>query len=819
MPIFSRWSSRIKRTISRKLPIQRQGTTRRLLHEMLEARHMLSASGFPGNDCAPDLDLSAVSEQTVTVGQVLTLNVLSAGGTVEDLTTAGDPTGDTIHLYLDPDVGTDTPEGATITEDGTFSWTPSSSQVGTHTIIVIAVDSGTPALADSETFSVVVVAEDQPPIIDLNGPDAGTGFEATFVEDGGPVSIVDSDLTVTDADDAELQSATVTLTNHPNDANETLTVDTTGTSIASSYSAATGVLSLTGPDTAENFQQVLRTVTYQNLSQAPDTTDRIVEFVASDGTSSSVTATATITIQPVNDAPNVDLNGGGAGTGFTATFTEDGGPVAIVGTTATLADVDNTSLSSATATITNLLDGAAELLSVDTGATALTAAYDTGTGVLTLTGTDSLANYQQVLRTLTYDNSSQNPSASDRTVEEAVNDGTDASTPRIATVSIIPVNDQPDMAPIVDTTAVVDLPFTQTVTATDPDDDLLTYQLDRDDPNGSIPASATITKISNNEAEISWTPSAGDGPGPFTFVVLVTDDDAVALSDREEFVVTLSTAAPVVDLNGTDEVGVDFAALFVEDGGAVAIVDTDLAVTDFDSSMISSATVTITNLQDGADEVLTADTAGTSIISTYDSGTGVLSLTGASTLENYQQVLRTLQYDNASQNPGVVDRSVTVVVNDSGNDSAVATTTISVTGVNDAVNLTLPAPYDDGSTPVEVTLGDSFSFTATAEDPDDLPSQITYFLDLDGSGIAESAAQPTITSPPDDVPGGLFQWTPDALGTFSITVVVTDSNGLPDQETFVITVVSASSSSLTAGPQTEDSRSVDELDAAFASLV
>ena len=41
----------------------------------------------------------------------------------------------------------------------------------------------------------------------------------------------------------------------------------------------------------------------------------------------------------------------------------------------------------------------------------------------------------------------------------------------------------------------------------------------------------------------------------------------------------------------------------------------------------------------GASEVLAANTAGTSITANYDSGTGILTLSGADTVANYQQVL------------------------------------------------------------------------------------------------------------------------------------------------------------------------------------
>ena len=84
--------------------------------------------------------------------------------------------------------------------------------------------------------------------------------------------------------------------------------------------------------------------------------------------------------------------------------------------------------------------------------------------------------------------------------------------------------------------------------------------------------------------------------------------------------------APQVDLDADDSsaAGVDFAAGWTESGGPVSIVDDDATLIDPDSANLSSLTVTITNLLDGAAEVLAADTSGTSITASYNSGTGVL---------------------------------------------------------------------------------------------------------------------------------------------------------------------------------------------------
>lgn len=149
---------------------------------------------------------------------------------------------------------------------------------------------------------------------------------------------------------------------------------------------------------------------------------------------------------------------------------------------------------------------------------------------------------------------------------------------------------------------------------------------------------------------------------------------------------TRALLTPAVDLNGPDA-GIDFAATFTEDAGPVLVQDTDLTVSAPVTLNITGATVTITNLLDGVDEVLAADTSGTAVVASYTGG--VLTLTGTDSPANYQQVLRTVAYDNASQDPDVTDRAIEFVVTNVTGDSAVATTTLTVVPENDDPTLTV----------------------------------------------------------------------------------------------------------------------------------
>src|SRR5205823_8781334 len=76
----------------------------------------------------------------------------------------------------------------------------------------------------------------------------------------------------------------------------------------------------------------------------------------------------------------------------------------------------------------------------------VTSSFNAGTGTLTLNGTTTVANYQSLLRSMKYTNSSDDPSTSARTVSFQVNDGASSnnlSNIITSTINITAVNDPP----------------------------------------------------------------------------------------------------------------------------------------------------------------------------------------------------------------------------------------------------------------------------------------------------------------------------------------------------------------------------------------
>ena len=141
--------------------------------------------------------------------------------------------------------------------------------------------------------------------------------------------------------------------------------------------------------------------------------------------------------------PTVDLNGAGGGSAHAVTFTE-GTTVNCTTADATLADSDSTNLNRMTVENKTDLDGTAEVLDADVSNTGLTKSYNTGTATLTISGVASVATYQTVMRTVTYNNTSQNPTTGAREIEFKARDTNNEESNQVdTTLTVVAVNDDP----------------------------------------------------------------------------------------------------------------------------------------------------------------------------------------------------------------------------------------------------------------------------------------------------------------------------------------------------------------------------------------
>ncbi|TFW71903.1 hypothetical protein C3Y98_07455 [Methylotenera oryzisoli] len=143
---------------------------------------------------------------------------------------------------------------------------------------------------------------DNAPVIDLdanNSTTSGANFVTSYTENGVGISVADNDIAITDVDSTNLVSAVITLTNMQ--AGDVLAAGVLPAGITSSIVG--NVVTLSGNATLANYQTAIRAITFANTSDAPNTTPRNITVVVNDGSANSNTATTTINVIAVNDAP------------------------------------------------------------------------------------------------------------------------------------------------------------------------------------------------------------------------------------------------------------------------------------------------------------------------------------------------------------------------------------------------------------------------------------------------------------------------------------------------------------------------------------
>ena len=185
-----------------------------------------------------------------------------------------------------------------------------------------------------------------------------------------------------------------------------------------------------------------------NFGAAVQSTDPVdfsvpVQVVDGDGDTASGTLGITLTSPGVPAPPVLDLdadNSNGGGFDYTSTFTIGGSPIPIADTDVTITDPDSTTMASAT--ISMIVNGGVppnDTLSISGtlpgGITA--SAYNTATGVLTLTGVASIAAYDAALHQVVF--STADPSSTaDRIISVTVNDGAHTSNTAQTFMHVVP---------------------------------------------------------------------------------------------------------------------------------------------------------------------------------------------------------------------------------------------------------------------------------------------------------------------------------------------------------------------------------------------
>ncbi len=486
-----------------------------------------------------------------------------------------------------------------------------------------------------------------------------------------------------------------------------------------------------------------------------------------------------------NIAPEIDLNGSAQGGDFETSFTVGGGPATVVSNSLVVRDFglasDDTkqaldattaTLAAATVVIENILNPGAEILAADTAGTNITASYNADTGVLSLSGKDTIANYEQILRTVTYDNTATTPDASSaRTLRFIVDDGLGHSNTNGVVKSNVSINNSATIGGDINGSGDEDNSITGTLTATDADGLTDSSIFSIDPANQATNGNASIDPATG---EWTYIPNSNFN-GPDAFTVTVTDD----LGGTTTQLINLTVNA----VNDPATIGGDTTGSGNEDTeitGTLTATDVD-GLTDGTIFSIEAAN----QASNGTASIDPETGDWTYTPNTNFNGSDAFTVTVTDDLGGTTTQLISLTV-NAVNDPATISGDTT----GSGNEDTEITGTLTATDVdgltdgtifsieaaNQASNGTAsidPATGDWSYTPNSDFSGaDAFTVTVT----DDLGETTTQIIDLTVNGVDDPA---TIGG---DTTGSGNEDDAEITGTLTAT----DVDGLTDGSIFSI---------------------------------
>ncbi|KAA1261810.1 putative Ig domain protein [Rubripirellula obstinata] len=723
--------------------------------------------------------IEAVESQVIAEGQTLSLQVNA---------TDSDLPAQTLSFSL----GADAPSGATVGDDGIFSWTPGEADGGNaFTFDVIVSDGG---LSNTTALTIQVDEVNQAPVLDFVGDHSINELESlTFSATGSDADLPQANLVFSLSDNAPAD-ATIT-----QDGNFSWTP-------TESDGAGIFTFDVIVSDGAESDSETV-TITVAEVNVAP-VLDSIAAKTIGEGATLAFTASATDADLPDNpleyslgsDAPSgasMSANGD-----FTWTPTEADGPGVftfnVVVSDGVLSDATTVTVTVEevnvaptwslieTQTINELADFVLIVAATD---------VDEPENVLTYSATGNVPAGVTIASngTIQWTPTEEQGPAS-YTFDLVASDGQLSSSTPI-TINVAEVNQAPQLDAI--GVQSVDEGSTLSFVAAATDDDLPSNSL-QFSLAGTVPTGALITA----DGTFTWTPQEADGPGTFEFDVVVSDGE---LSDTQTVTIEVVDVpnAPVIasieDQTVAEGQTLTFTATATDsdlpadtltfrlDGSAPEdasitadghfswtpnelfggdSVTFDILVSDGELEAIESLTIYVDEVNQfpllqaiDDHDVNELETLSFTVNATdADLPVPLLSYSlgeNAPAGASINDLGEFAWTPNEEDGPGTFTFEVNV---SDGELSVTETTTVTVGEVNTAPKIAQLETYI-------VNEGEAFSFTATASDFDAPNNSLSFSLG--------DAAPATATM----TPAGVFTWSPDEAdgpGSFSFDVIVSD---------------------------------------------
>jgi hypothetical protein len=413
---------------------------------------------------------------------------------------------------------------------------------------------------------------------------------------------------------------------------------------------------------------------------------------------------------------------------------QENAPATAISTTIELTDNHSSTIAGASVAITNNFTLGDDVLAF-ADANGITGSYDASTGVLTLSGVASVADYQSALRNVTYANASQNPSTATRTVSFQVDDGrasNNLSNTASRDIAVTAVNDAPALAIPVDSPTgfentdislngiiVADVDAangSETLSLTVPEGTIRFTDLTSvsvvsgANDSASIAIAGTIAQLNEalRDGNLFYHPVLG-----FIGTVIASlalDDSGNtgiggALTDTKDLAILVVHGPPQL-------IRVESNPLVYVEGHGKRRVTTHVKVLDA-QGVVTGATIAITDKFSAAEDVLTMPVVGLGISSNYDPAKGILTLSGSATVAKYQRALRAVRYSNTSRNPSTNSRTISFQITDGAainGLSNVVSRSIQIRPVNNAPVLTVLSTLPSGLANTDIAINGITAF-------------------------------------------------------------------------------------------------------------
>ncbi len=577
-------------------------------------------------------------------------------------------------------------------------------------------------------------------------------------------------ITVGDDDGGVIDTATIEISTAYQIGEDSL-IFTNQNGITGSFDNSNGILSLSGNTTLTNYQTALRSITYLNSSENPNTATRVITFTVNDGISNSNQLTRNIGITSINDAPLFFLNTN------TITVDED------FTSTQTITLTDNSPSDEASQTITYALS--------PNSVTFANINFNSNTGKVDISQVNDSSGTQ--IFTIT---------ATDDGIDLISGNNDDSTATQTFALTINPVNDAPIVRFPASPTIIEDneISFNNiSITDEDLDDQQimmtiingvvtfstttgLSFLVGDGTKDGFFAFSGTLNNVNTalNRMVFSPTPNFNG-----TSIIRIETDDNNEASDDETLNISVLSENDAPILADIEPTALDYTSC------TTSIIITNLInISDVDSDTLSGASITISDNYDRSQDTLVFTNTAT-IRGNWNNTNGILTLSGNDTLPNYVNALRSVNYIHTK--PLGVDSTRQIAIEFKTDDASLTSSSLT----RDIVLNNITPTVDAGSNRAicsgeSVTLGGS----PTVINGGDVPYTYIWEEIVDGgvNNLGLSGSNPIIT-PPESTSTKIYTYTltlvnKDKCVSATDTVIIT-VNPLPNVDIIAEIVVFA----------------------------